>query len=199
MTFMGDNLVGIDLGGTKIEAAVLDRRRLLLRERVPTPRGDYDGTLTAIAALVAGRCERARPHRGRHRHARCRSRRPPAGEERQLDLAQRPAARGDWRACSAGRCGCRTMPTAWRYPKRSTARRPAPRWCSPSSSAPASAAAWSSTAACCGRQRDRRRMGPQPPALAARRGVAGPGLLVRQARLHRDLAERAGARRRASA
>ncbi|MET0507119.1 MAG: ROK family protein [Burkholderiaceae bacterium] len=50
---MGDNLVGIDLGGTKIEVAVLDPAgSFLLRERVPTPRDDYDGSLTAIAALI---------------------------------------------------------------------------------------------------------------------------------------------------
>ena len=47
------HLIGIDLGGTKIEVAVLDAAgRFLLRERVPTPRNDYDGTLTAMAALV---------------------------------------------------------------------------------------------------------------------------------------------------
>ena len=35
----GPHLIGIDLGGTKIEVAVLDAAgRLLLRERVPTPR-----------------------------------------------------------------------------------------------------------------------------------------------------------------
>jgi fructokinase len=48
-------LLGIDLGGTKIEVAVLarDDGRCLLRERVATPRGGYDATLRAIAALVA--------------------------------------------------------------------------------------------------------------------------------------------------
>ena len=45
--------IGVDLGGTKIEVAVLDsQRNELLRERVPTPAGDYDGTVAAIAALV---------------------------------------------------------------------------------------------------------------------------------------------------
>lgn len=45
--------VGIDLGGTKIEAALMDATGALLeRRRVPTPRGDYAGTLTAIAGLV---------------------------------------------------------------------------------------------------------------------------------------------------
>ena len=51
----GPNLIGVDLGGTKIEVAVLDRAgRFLLRERMPTPRDDYAGTLGAIAALLRG-------------------------------------------------------------------------------------------------------------------------------------------------
>jgi predicted NBD/HSP70 family sugar kinase len=45
--------IGIDLGGTKIEAALLDGRgRIRLRRRVPTPRADYAATLAAIAGLV---------------------------------------------------------------------------------------------------------------------------------------------------
>lgn len=49
--------IGIDLGGTKIEGIALDRDgREVGRERVPTPRGDYDGTITAIADVV-GRLE----------------------------------------------------------------------------------------------------------------------------------------------
>ena len=45
--------LGIDLGGTKIEIAALARDgRELLRRRVPTPHGDYPGTLAAIAGLV---------------------------------------------------------------------------------------------------------------------------------------------------
>ncbi|GHU25536.1 N-acetylglucosamine kinase [Betaproteobacteria bacterium] len=44
---------GIDLGGTKIEIIALDASgRELLRRRIPTPQGDYAGTLRAIAALV---------------------------------------------------------------------------------------------------------------------------------------------------
>ena len=46
--------IGIDLGGTKIEGIVIDATGLALaRARVATPRGDYDGTLAAIAGLVA--------------------------------------------------------------------------------------------------------------------------------------------------
>ncbi|HEX5473088.1 MAG TPA: ROK family protein [Vicinamibacterales bacterium] len=46
--------IGIDLGGTKIEAVAIDREgRPRFRRRIATPRGDYDATLRAIAALVA--------------------------------------------------------------------------------------------------------------------------------------------------
>jgi len=46
--------IGVDLGGTKIEAlALADDGRVLARPRVATPRGDYDGTLETIADLVA--------------------------------------------------------------------------------------------------------------------------------------------------
>jgi fructokinase len=45
--------LGIDLGGTKIEiVALADDSAELLRRRVPAPRGDYLGTLTAVARLV---------------------------------------------------------------------------------------------------------------------------------------------------
>jgi len=46
--------IGIDLGGTKIEAIVLDEAGTIpFRERRTTPKGDYDGTIEAIADLVA--------------------------------------------------------------------------------------------------------------------------------------------------
>lgn len=45
--------IGIDLGGTKIELLALDTHgRECLRQRVPTPQGDYAGTLRAICTLV---------------------------------------------------------------------------------------------------------------------------------------------------
>jgi fructokinase len=45
--------IGIDLGGTKIEALALDDGGAeLARYRVDTPQHDYDGTLAAIAGLV---------------------------------------------------------------------------------------------------------------------------------------------------
>jgi len=46
--------IGVDLGGTKIEAIALDDDgRPLLRLRNATPRDDYEATLAAIAGLVA--------------------------------------------------------------------------------------------------------------------------------------------------
>lgn len=45
--------IGIDLGGTKIEAIALDLQGVeLARKRVATPAGDYPGTLRVIAELV---------------------------------------------------------------------------------------------------------------------------------------------------
>ena len=47
--------IGVDLGGTKIEALALDRDgRERGRRRVPTPRGRYGATLAAITTLVEG-------------------------------------------------------------------------------------------------------------------------------------------------
>ncbi|MGD9784848.1 MAG: ROK family protein [Hyphomicrobiaceae bacterium] len=51
----GTSTIGIDLGGTKIEAIVLSPDgAVLARRRVATPRQDYDGTLRAITALSEG-------------------------------------------------------------------------------------------------------------------------------------------------
>ena len=45
--------IGIDLGGTKIEAIAIDGGgRERFRTRVPSPRGDYAGTIDAVAGLV---------------------------------------------------------------------------------------------------------------------------------------------------
>lgn len=45
--------IGVDLGGTKIELLALDDAgHACWRKRVATPRGDYRGTVAAIAALV---------------------------------------------------------------------------------------------------------------------------------------------------
>ena len=46
--------IGIDLGGTKIELAVIEPDGTMrLRRRVATPSGDYDATVAAVAALVS--------------------------------------------------------------------------------------------------------------------------------------------------
>jgi fructokinase len=45
--------IGVDVGGTKIEALALDAQgREIFRKRVLTPRGDYDATIRTIATLV---------------------------------------------------------------------------------------------------------------------------------------------------
>ena len=45
--------IGVDLGGTKIEAIALDASGTeVFRKRVPTPRGDYQATLEETASLV---------------------------------------------------------------------------------------------------------------------------------------------------
>ena len=50
---MAGERIGIDLGGSKIEVAVLGAGgATLLRERVATPAGDYDATVRAVAELV---------------------------------------------------------------------------------------------------------------------------------------------------
>ncbi len=47
--------IGIDLGGSKIEAAAIDNAgQLRARRRIATPAGDYGGTVRAVADLVAG-------------------------------------------------------------------------------------------------------------------------------------------------
>ncbi len=48
-----DPRIGVDLGGSKIEIVALDASGgERLRRRVPTPQGDYMGTLSAVARLV---------------------------------------------------------------------------------------------------------------------------------------------------
>lgn len=50
---MNDLLVGIDLGGTKTEVAVLDTQgHMVYRARSSTPSGNYEATLTGIRALI---------------------------------------------------------------------------------------------------------------------------------------------------
>jgi fructokinase len=44
--------IGVDLGGTKIEAIALEGAREVRRKRIATPRGDYEATVAAVASLV---------------------------------------------------------------------------------------------------------------------------------------------------
>ena len=54
--------IGIDVGGTKLEAIALDANgQERFRRRVATPQGDYDGTVRAIAGLVAAVRHELRP------------------------------------------------------------------------------------------------------------------------------------------
>lgn len=54
MTTASSVRIGIDWGGTKIEALAMDSAgRELVRRRVPTPRGDYEGSIREAVALVA--------------------------------------------------------------------------------------------------------------------------------------------------
>ncbi|HEY0284497.1 MAG TPA: ROK family protein [Vicinamibacterales bacterium] len=46
--------IGIDLGGTKIEAIAIDGANALVRRRVSAPRGDYAATVAAVRGLVEG-------------------------------------------------------------------------------------------------------------------------------------------------
>ena len=53
---------GVDLGGTKTEAVLLDPHgQAIWGQRLPTPRGDYRGSLEQIAGLL-GAARKAHPH-----------------------------------------------------------------------------------------------------------------------------------------
>jgi predicted NBD/HSP70 family sugar kinase len=61
----GELRLGVDLGGSKIEAVALEEcGTVRWRERVITPRGDYDATVDAVGGLV-DRAERELGRRGR--------------------------------------------------------------------------------------------------------------------------------------
>lgn len=53
VTSPGGIRIGIDLGGTKIEGVAIDGAGLVIaRQRVPTPKQDYAGTVNAIVGVV---------------------------------------------------------------------------------------------------------------------------------------------------
>jgi fructokinase len=45
--------IGIDLGGTKIEAIALEGEREVFRKRIASPRGSYEATIAAVTSLVS--------------------------------------------------------------------------------------------------------------------------------------------------
>ena len=189
--------IGIDLGGTKIEGIAIDGDgRERLRRRIASPRGDYAHT------LERGRRPRARDRAGdrRDRHRRRRdSRHDLAGDradqELELDLAER---HGRWRRI------CRALlDRPVRFANDAN--------CFALSEATDGAAAGArvvfgviiGTGTGGGVVIDRQVLvganaiggewGHNPLPGRARRRVAGPGLLLRPQRLHRDVSVGAGA------
>ena len=183
--------IGVDIGGTKIEAIALDGAREVFRKRVPTPRGDYDATIAAVASLVRemgegsvgvgipGALSRVTgwsrtPTRPGSSASRCKqdlesaSTRGQAGERCQLLRA----VRGGRRRREGGRGGVRRHPRHRRRRRHRGARQGA-----------------------AGAERDCGRVGPQPAAGADGGGSAAAVLLLRPGRLHRDLPVRARASR----
>ena len=53
--------IGIDLGGTKIEAVVASHDKILDRVRIATPKKSYQATVDAIVGLVDGLCDQPVP------------------------------------------------------------------------------------------------------------------------------------------
>ena len=168
--------IGVDLGGTKIEAVALDDdNRERGRRRVPTPRDDYAGTIETIAGLVEG-LEReldleasvgvgtpgaVSPATGLMKN--CNSvwlnGRPLAADlERRLGRPVRLANDANCFALSeaAGRRGGRRPRGLRRHPRHRDRRGPGRGRTDPD-----------------GPERHRRGVGPQPAAVAARRRVAG--------------------------
>ena len=196
--------IGVDFGGTKIEAAALsDTGAYLARVREPNP-GEYHAAIAGRrpAGGRGRKTGRRRPDQGRPRHARLHLPQDRPRAQFQQRLAERHALRqGMSRRRSAGRCGSRTTPTVSPSPKPPTARAKASAWCSARSWAPAAAAAWSSaderwrgatasaangvTAPCPG---PRRRSADAPPLLVRTRQL--PGNLDLRNRLRRRLPRR---------
>ncbi len=191
-----DIRIGVDLGGTKIEAAVLDRGgRILARRRIRHPGGrlcrrswrrsagwcwTWRRELGATGSVGVGIPGAISPATGLIKNANSTCL---IGHALDRDLAAalgrpvRLANDADCFALSEATDGAAAgAPIVFGAILGTgvgggvVVQRPAPR----------------------GPQRHRRRMGPFAPALAARRGAARRTLLLRQARLHRDLPLRPG-------
>ena len=188
--------IGIDLGGTKIEAIALDTAgATLARRRIDTPRGDYRGDPARHRRAGRRPGDRDRqPGQHRRRHPRRPVALHRAHAQRQLHLAQRsrPWTR-TWPCAWDARSGSPTTPTASPCPRRPTEPRRGAR-------SVFGVIIGTGTGGRRGHRRapavrtqcHRRGVGPQPPALAQPGRVPRPGLLLRQARLHRDLRLRPG-------
>ena len=182
--------IGIDLGGSKIEAAALDEAgNALARRRMPTPAGSYEGTLAALRGLVAGieaelgRCctvgvgipGAISPATGLVKNANSTWL---IGRPFERDLAR--VARAAGAPCQRrqllcpqrgrGRCRPGLGSRLRRHPRHRGRRR---------HRGGRARAHW--------RQRHRRRVGPQPAPEPARRRATRPSLLLRPPRLRRDL------------
>ena len=182
--------IGIDLGGSKIEIIAIDARgQERLRRRIATPQGDYDGTVRAIAALVALVESEIGCHASvgigmpgtlatasglvKNANSTCLNGRPldrdlEAALQRPVRLANDANCLAQSEAVDGAGAGFRSvfaviLGTGGR-------RRPLPR-------RPCAG----------GLQRHRRGMGAQPASRSRRCGASGSGLLLRPARLHRDL------------
>ena len=191
--------IGVDLGGTKIEAIALgDDGRELARRRVATPRHDYDATLGAIVSLVNA-IEQETGREGSVGVGMPGALSPASGLVKN--------ANSTW---LIGRAIDRDLARALGRPVR----------CANDANCFALSEATDGAAAgarvvfgvivgtgtgggvvvdgrvLTGPERDRRRVGAQSAALAARRREARAGLLLRQDRLHRDVPLRARARAR---
>jgi ROK family len=193
--------IGIDLGGSKIEAAAVDAAgAVAFRRRIATPTGDYAATIAAIATLVYGVEHMlggtapvgigipgaVSPVTGLVMNANSTWL---LGRPLQVDLeaALQRLVRAFRTMPIAS--PCRRQPTAppqarhrlRRHPGYRCRRRHRDRRSNPAR-----------------RQRDRRRVGPQPAALAQGRRAAGAALLLRADRLRRNLPFGTWARRRPS-
>ena len=183
--------IGVDLGGSKIEGAAIDASGVVrLRRRIPTPAGDYHGTIAAIVAW--SRTSNGKSARRRRSGSACRAR-----SRRRRGWSRTPIRPGSTAArCGAisraalGRAGAPCQRRQLLCPVRgdATVRRRCHRIVfGVILGTGVGGGIVVGRAPACRRQRDRRRMGAQPAALAACRRTAGPRLLLRPVGLHRDI------------
>jgi fructokinase len=124
--------IGVDVGGTKLEIIAIDRGGVeVLRHRVPTPRGNYEGTIEAIRSLVAD--AEARVGRSTVGVGMPGTISPATGLVKNANstwLNGRAFGR-DLSARLARELRLATTPTAWRCRRRPMGQRPGARRCSP--------------------------------------------------------------------